>query len=140
MKIVSARWAALSDIAFLQSAGHLRLPESILRRRIEWNEVAVATMDDTPIGYIYIDHLWSAYPFISIIWVLEQHRRAGAGRALLRFIETDARARGQTMLYSSSQLDEPEPQAWHRHMGFEECGILNGHNDGIGEVFFRKRL
>jgi len=36
-------------------------------------------------------------------------------------------------------VDEPEPQAWHRHMGFVECGIINGINEnGIGEVFFRK--
>jgi hypothetical protein len=36
---------------------------------------------------------------------------------------------------------EPEPQAWHRHIGFTECGALVGINDGgIGEIFFRKVL
>jgi hypothetical protein len=25
-------------------------------------------------------------------------------------------------------------------MGFVECGILGGHNDGVGEVFFCKHL
>ena len=45
------------------------------------------------------------------------------------------------MLYSSSQADEPEAQAWHRRMGFEECGIVSGINEGgIGEVFFRRPL
>ena len=44
-------------------------------------------------------------------------------------------------LYSSSQVDEPPPQAWHRHMGFQECGIIAGINEGgVGEVFFRKAL
>jgi len=48
---------------------------------------------------------------------------------------------GFDVLYSSSQVDEPKPQAWHRHMGFEECGVINGINQGdIGEIFFRKRL
>jgi hypothetical protein len=43
-------------------------------------------------------------------------------------------------LYSSATGDEVPPQAWHRHMGFEECGILVGHNEGVGEIFFRKSL
>lgn len=44
-------------------------------------------------------------------------------------------------LYSSSQVDEGEPQAWHRHMGFVECGILAGVNEGgVGEVFYQKAL
>ncbi|MFU8827154.1 MAG: hypothetical protein ACNA70_06650 [Brevefilum sp.] len=31
--------------------------------------------------------------------------------------------------------------AWHRHMGFAECGVINGLNQGgVGEVIFRKSL
>jgi hypothetical protein len=38
-------------------------------------------------------------------------------------------------------MDESAPQAWHRWMGFEECGFLAGMNEGgVGEVFFRKAL
>jgi len=45
------------------------------------------------------------------------------------------------VLFSSSQANEPEPQAWHRHVGFEECGFIAGINEGgVGEVFFRKVL
>jgi hypothetical protein len=45
------------------------------------------------------------------------------------------------MLYSSSQADEQGPQEWHLHMRFEECGLIAGiNNDGVGELFFRKRL
>ena len=69
-----------------------------------------------------------------------KYRRQGVGKALLRFIETFLREAGHEALYSSSQADEPEPQAWHRHVGFEECGFIAGINDGIGEVFFRKSL
>ena len=33
---------------------------------------------------------------------------------------------------------EPEPQAWHRHLGFTSNGIIeNIADEGIGEVVFR---
>jgi L-amino acid N-acyltransferase YncA len=60
---------------------------------------------------------------------------------LLRFVEQDLRAGGYRALYSSSQADEAAPQAWHRKSGFQECGIIEGINEGgIGEIFFRKDL
>ena len=76
----------------------------------------------------------------ALIQVLPEYRRQGVGKALLRFIEAFLRDAGHEALYSSSQADEPEPQAWHRYMGFEECGFIAGINDGVGEVFFRKSL
>lgn len=140
MHNLTTGWVTITDLEFLRTTGHVHLSESILRRKIEWHEVAVAAIDDSLVGFLYLDYLWSTIPFIATIWVLEAHRQHGAGRALLQFVEMDARAQGQNMLYSSSQLDEAPPHAWHRHMGFEECGMLAGHNDDVGEVFLRKRL
>jgi len=60
---------------------------------------------------------------------------------LLHFLEEFLRSKGHSVLFSSSQANEPEPQAWYRHMGFEECGFIAGINEeGVGEVFFRKVL
>jgi len=85
--------------------------------------------------------LWSKLPYIALIRVLAAHRRSGVGRALLGYVEEEAAGRGHRVLYSSSQADEPAPQAWHRRMGFAECGFLAGVNEGgVGEVFFRKLL
>lgn len=76
-----------------------------------------------------------------MIHVLPAYRRQGVGKALLQFLESYLRDGGHAALYSSSQADAPDPQAWHRHMGFVECGSINGINDGGGgEIFFRKRL
>jgi GNAT superfamily N-acetyltransferase len=136
----TARWATPADLDFLLATGAVHLPVAILTRKIAWQEIVIVEQAGAQVGHLQLDYLWSIVPFIAVIWVLEPHRKRGAGRTLLAFIEEHARAQGHTLLYSSSQLDEAAPQAWHRHMGFEECGILAGHNDGIGEVFFRKRL
>jgi len=60
---------------------------------------------------------------------------------MIAFVEEFLRQDDHDVVYSSSQVNEPASQAWHRHIGFEECGIINGINEGgIGEIFFRKSL
>lgn len=80
-------------------------------------------------------------PYIALIRVEPPWQRQGVGRALLGFIESALRGAGHDELLSSSHANEPEPQAWHRHMGFCDCGVLHGMNDDeIDEIFFRKRF
>ena len=117
------------------------LPAEIVRRKIEWLEVIVAELNGDLVGYLRLEYLWSRVPYIALIHVSPEHRRQGIGKALLSYAEEFLRERGHEVLYSSSQVDEAEPQAWHRHVGFEECGVIAGVNQGgIGEVFFRKRF
>lgn len=139
-KHINTQWATMEDWDFLNTAGVIRLPEAILKRKILWQEIIIARLDEVNVGYAHIDYLWSYVPFIATIWVVENQRRLGVGRAMLTFLEQTARSKGSGAIYSSSQCDEVEPQAWHRHVGFEECGILAGHNEGIGELLFRKQI
>jgi pimeloyl-ACP methyl ester carboxylesterase/GNAT superfamily N-acetyltransferase len=118
-----------------------RVPADTILEKIAAREVILAESQGGPVGYLRLERLWSKIPYISMIRVLEPHRRQGIGRAMLAFLESLCRGQGHRFLLSSSQANEPEPQAWHRAMGFEECGIIAGVNEGaIGEVFFRKRL
>lgn len=112
-----------------------------IRRKIDGGEVFVAEVDGERAGYLRVEFLWSIQPYVALIRVLERYRGKGLSRSLLEYLETDLRREGHEVLFSSSQVDGAEPQSWHRHMGFEECGILTGLNEGgVGEVFFRKAL
>jgi len=133
------RFATLDDLDFVARDHYI--PTEVVRRKIEQQEVVVAERQGSPVGYARLECLLSTVPYIELIWVLPEHRRQGAGKAMLRFMEDYLRENGHEQLFSSSQVDEAEPQAWHRHVGFEECGLIGGINDGgVGEVFFRKRL
>jgi len=132
------RFAAPADLDFVGQDGYL--PSEVVRRKIEWQEVVAAELGGNPVGYVREEYLWSTLPYIALIHVLPACRRRGIGRALLGFTEAFLREGGHKALYSSSQADEPEPQAWHRHVGFEECGFIAGINGDVGEVFFRKRI
>ena len=133
------RPATEADLGFVSQNGYL--PARVVRRKVSDGDVFVAVRGAEPVGYLRREWLWSRLPYIALVRVVGPHRRAGVGRALLSFVETETARRGHAALYSSSQADEPEPQAWHRRMGFEECGLLAGVNEGgVGEVFFRKVL
>lgn len=135
----SVRFATVADLDVVLR--HNYIPAERVARLIEQRQVVVAEQAGKPVGYACLDFLVVTTPFLGLIRVFDEYRRRGVGRAILRFLEDHLRALGHQTLYSSSQADEPEPQAWHRRVGFVECGFLAGFNrDGIGEVFFRKRL
>jgi GNAT superfamily N-acetyltransferase len=135
------RFATPDDLDWCAEIDHTVSDFMFIQRKIGSDEVLIAEIDGQRKGYLRLDYLWSNVPYIGLIYVLESARKQGIGRALLSFLEKHLRSNGYTTLLSSSQVDEPSPQAWHRHMGFEECGILNGINPGgVGEVFFRKVL
>jgi ribosomal protein S18 acetylase RimI-like enzyme len=137
--MIRVRYADPVDLEFVSQDGYVAR-ETIVRK-IEAREVIVAEYGSVKVGYARIEFLWSKLPYLALIRVAPDARRQGVGRALLRFLEVELVAAGHAVLLSSSQADEPEPQTWHRHMGFAECGRLERINaGGVDEVFFRKEL
>lgn len=136
---VMVRIAAPGDLEFIkQKSG---LPRERLLQKIQRDEILILSVDDEPVGHLWFAFLWSEIPFIDLIFIKEDFQKRGLSRVLLGYLEEYLQAHGYDVLYSSSQMNEPEPQAWHRHMGFEECGVITGLNHGaIGEVFFRKAI
>ncbi len=133
------RYANPSDLDFVSQDGYI--PAATIVRKIEAREVIVAERQSVRVGYARIEYLWSKLPYMTLIRVLPDSRHQGVGRALLRFLERELHAAGHRVLLSSSQADEREPQMWHWHVGFAECGRLEAINDGgVDEVFFRKEL
>ena len=135
----SVRLAQYADLDFVSQDGYVL--QEIILHKIEQGECFVLEVDGQYAGYLRLEFLWSLIPYISLVTILEAYRKQGYSRDLLSFVEDHLKGRGFDILYSSSQADEPKPQAWHRHVGFVECGIINGINaGGIGEIFFRKAL
>lgn len=113
----------------------------IIENKIGMNEVIVAERCGEIIGYLKLEYIWSHMPYISLIILKPDFRGRGIGKLMLHYLIEFLQINGFETLLSSSQVNEAEPQMWHRKMGFAECGILNGINkDGIGEVFFRLDL
>ncbi len=135
---IKVRFANISDFDFLNS--NVYISEEILNRKIEFQGFIVAEIDENSVGFLQLEYLWSLVPYIALIRVLPKYRRKGVGKKLLKFTEDFLRRNEHQKIYSSSQANEPKPQEWHRHVGFEECGIITGINEGVGEIFFSKDL
>lgn len=144
---IAVRFARRDDLDFAYQDGYI--PGEVLKRKIEAQtavdpnhieEIVIAEWNGKQVGYVRLEYLWSIVPYIALIQVLPEYQRQGVGKALLRFIENFLSDMGHEALYSSSQADEPEPQAWHRHVGFQACGFIAGINDGTDEIFFRKHI
>ena len=137
----SVRFASPVDLEACVALEQPQVPVDVIEGKIERREILLAERAGALAGYLRLEYLWSMVPFLGLIWVVEGQRRQGVGKALLAYVGDFLRGRGHGALYSSSQADEPEPQAWHRHVGFEECGFIGRINEGgIGEIVFRKRL
>ena len=131
-----ARLATIADLTFVSQEGYLS--QALVARKIAQEECFLVEVNDEPVGYLRLEYLWSLVPYIALIHIQEGHQKQGYSRVLLDFVLETLRKNGHTCLYSSSQVDEPVPQAWHRHMGFVEAGVINGINEGgVGEIFFR---
>ncbi len=135
---ISVRFATIDDIDFLLPLVYIA--QETLRQKIEVDEFIVAEANGQRVGFLELDYLWSLVPYIAMIMVLEEHRKQGVGRKLLEFAENYLVKRAHKLIYSSSQENEPAPQEWHRHVGFEVCGKIDGINDGVAEIFFCKKI
>lgn len=136
----TVRMATPGDLEWL-AANDGRIDVREYARKVGEGEVLVAEVLGERVGLLRLEFLWSRLAYVAQVWVREERRRRGVGRAFLRHLDAHLARLGCTMLLSSSQADEREAQAWHRRMGFEECGVLSGINPGgVGEIFFRRRL
>jgi GNAT superfamily N-acetyltransferase len=95
-----------------------------IEKKLKDREYIVARHKDRLAGYIRFGYFWSMIPYIEIISVEDQFKLQGIGRAMVNFLEDLARAKGQKLIMSSSQADEPQAQAFHRKVGFRDAGAL----------------
>ncbi|WP_207910928.1 GNAT family N-acetyltransferase [Paenibacillus albiflavus] len=137
---IEVRFGRLEDLEDVIN-GDQSVADHILKWKLENQEIILAEENKELVGYLRLEYLWSKYPYIGLIIVNPEYRGRGIGKRMLEYSQDYLTSKGLKSLYSSSQVNESEPQKWHRKMGFEECGILNGINSGnIGELFYVKKI
>ena len=121
---VEVRYVMESDADWLAERDK-QITREVLDAKAGRGECIVATIDGVRIGFLRFSFMWSKVPFVDLIFVEPEYRNRGAGRAMVDLLQAKARADGRSMIMSSSQSDEPEPQAWHRRVGFRDAGTVD---------------
>ena len=123
------RLAAASDLSFL--AGHDRhITLTELDHAIRLGRVLlIETSQGEPVGWLRWNLFWDNTPFMNLLYLLEDYRMQGYGRALTRHWETLMREKGYSAVMTSTQANEGS-QHFYRHLGYEDVGgfLLPGEN------------
>lgn len=139
MQNISVNFTTKQDEQFLLN--NSQLTSEVFNRKYKYEEILVAKVDNQSVGFLIFEYLWSQIPFIAQIWINTDFRRQGIGRSMLNYFEKYLNKNNHTMLLSSSMENNKNAQEWHRHMNFNDCGLITEINDdNTGEVFFRKSL
>jgi ribosomal protein S18 acetylase RimI-like enzyme len=134
---MNIRTATRYDIEWL-SAQNTHISPSMLERKISAHEFLLAGEDETPTGFLRFGLFWDAIPFMNQLWVEPDRRGAGIGRQLVGFWEERMRARGFSLVLTSTLADEPA-QHFYRKLGYIDSGALILPGESL-EIIFRKSL
>lgn len=101
-----------------------QVSEDWVRRCVAHGEYFVAREADDYRGFLRFSRFWGRIPYMEMIRVLPAYQRSGVGTALFLAWQEAMRGEGATLLMTSSEGDEPEPQVWHRRNGFSDAGAI----------------
>ena len=132
------RFASKDDKDFLL-ARDSSVKNSVLLAKIRDRQIYIAEEDEKPVGWARFNLFWDAVPFLTLIYILEGHRRKGHGTALMAFWERDMVAQGFQHLMTSTQADE-QAQFFYRVLGFRDCGALFFSTQVPAEIFLIKDI
>ena len=115
------RMAALTDLPFL--AEHDRhITPAELDCSIRLSRVLIMeTAAGEPIGWLRWNLFWDNTPFMNMLYLLEDYRMQGYGRALPRPWEQLLREKGYASAMTSTQANEGS-QHFYRHLGYTDIG------------------
>lgn len=116
------RFVTTADKRFWYSLDK-HLPEAEFDKKVRDRQGYVLLAGDMPAGVLRYNLFWDILPFCTLLFIEEQHRRGGFGRALMEFWEQDMRSRGYGMVLTSTQVDE-DAQHFYRKLGYKDCGGL----------------
>lgn len=99
------------------------IPESLVRAKIQEQEIYIITNSDNKIGWMRFGYFWDNIPFMNMLWIDEEYRGQGVGKDTVLLWEANMRQRGFELVMTSTQSDE-EAQHFYRKMGYLDAGCL----------------
>ena len=97
------------------------LPEAEFDKKVRDRQGYVLLRDSKPLGLLRYNLFWDNTPFCTMLYVDSDFQGQGYGRKLMEYWEKDMKARGYSMVLTSTQVDE-QAQHFYRKLGYKDCG------------------
>lgn len=118
--MLTIRLATPSDWPFWHALdGHI--DRALFERKAAAGECYIAETDGEAAGLLRWNLFWDSVPFCTLLYIREDRRGRGLGRALTARWEADMRAHGHGMAMVSTQSDE-SAQHFYRKLGWRDAG------------------
>lgn len=139
--MISIRPAVENDIEALCSLDLIARQEGerrdFIRREVAAGNCYVAVTDETVIGYGVLNYTFYHNGCIDMLYVEAEHRRRGAGEALLRHMESLCRT---PKLFTSTNLSNLRMQSLLAKLEYGLSGVIHNLDEGDPEIVYFKRL
>jgi ribosomal protein S18 acetylase RimI-like enzyme len=126
-------------IRYAESNDYVSLKEydkHISENKIENKEVYIVEENGKIIGWLRHNLFWDSVPFMNMIYFLEEYRKKGKGKKLIKHWEEDIKHKGYNNVLTSTQSNE-EAQNFYRRIGYTEIGGFKYFDDPY-EIIFQK--
>lgn len=131
------RNAKLEDSALLlKHDKHIK--ENELHLLIALGRVLIAENSDCVMGWLRWNLFWDNTPFMNMLFLLEEHRNKGYGKALVSHWENLMRESEYHLVMTSTLCNE-EAQHFYRKLHYVDAGSLLLKNEPL-EIIFTKEI
>ncbi|HEV2800906.1 MAG TPA: GNAT family N-acetyltransferase [Pyrinomonadaceae bacterium] len=139
--MISIRPAIENDIEALclldLIARQERERREFIRHEVVFGNCFVAVTNETVIGYGVLNYTFYYNGCIDMLYIHSEHRRRGAGEALLRHMESLCRT---PKLFTSTNLSNLRMQSLLAKLDYELSGVIHNLDEGDPEIVYFKRL
>ena len=131
------RYAEIVDKEFWFSLDK-HMSEAEFERKVRDSQAYVVLSDGEPVGILRYNLFWDNTPFCNLLYIKDEMRGKGYGKALMIRFEEDARKSGYRFVLTSTQSNE-DAQHFYRAIGYHDCGELRLPEE-TAELILRKDL
>ena len=120
MNNIKIKTAKATHFSFLEEHDK-HISKEILKRKIEEDEILIMELSGTCIGWLRYSLFWDEIPFMNMLYFIEEHRRKGYGRLLVKYWESMLLDKGFKKFLTSTLATE-EAQHFYRKLGYTDIG------------------
>lgn len=134
---MNIRKAEEKDIKIL-SEKDMHICETELQNLIHLKRIYISEQEHQFMGWLRYGLFWDNTPFMNMLYLLEDFRGKGYGKALVNYWEMEMKQSGYDVVMTSTVSDEYAQHFYHK-LGYKTVGGFTPH-DSPYEILLEKEL